>query len=145
MMMLNKNLTPVYTDAYISIAVDFSTSFLQSTWLTHPDAQQFMAGFQRVADLVKQNKIKYWLSDSRQLLYLDKASQNWMKNIMLPQSKDSVLLKYARIVSPETLNSFDTEDIFNYMDNHPEFFRPIQIGVFTSVYQALSWIEIETT
>jgi hypothetical protein len=143
-MMLNKNLTPVYTDEYITIAIDYSTSFLQSSWLVHPDAEQFMIGFQRVADWVKEKSIKYWLSDSRQMLYLDKASQNWMKKVMLPQSLESELVKYARVVSPETLNSFDTEDIFNHMDNHPENFRPIQIGIFTSVYQALSWIETET-
>lgn len=142
--MLNKNLTPVYNDEYISIAIDYSTLFLQSTWLVNPDTEQFMLGFQKVSDWVKKENIKYWLSDSRELLYLDKVSQNWMKRVMLPQSKESELLKYARVVSPETLNSFDTEDLFNYMDNNPAEFRPMQIGIFTSVYQALSWIETDT-
>lgn len=141
--MINKKVKSVYEDQFISIAIDYQGSFLQSTWLQHPNSEQFKAGFKRAFNWVQQNTFKLWLHDDRQLLYIDKICQNWIKNEILPQIKECKEFKFARVVTPATLNSFDTEDVFNSMDNHSKAFKGLQIGIFTTVYQALSWLETD--
>ncbi|WP_345163310.1 hypothetical protein [Nibribacter koreensis] len=129
-----------YKDEFIHIHLDPRLSLLQVEWCKHPQSSEFRAVFQKLAGVVLDTKVKYWLSDPRAIHYLELGDQNWLIKDMAPLLKQSSLLKFARLVTKESLEMMDIVQILGNLEKTLDLEIQTQFELFVNREDALEWL-----
>ena len=130
----------IFEDEFIQIDVDASLGLIQVVWLQHPDSPTFRRCFSLAADLALNRNCRYWLSDARQVHYLEFADQNWILNHMAPLLGNSCLNKFARVNSIEGLSLQDLDRVMKRLEDSPHVKSSLEIAVFLDVEESLDWL-----
>lgn len=130
----------VYQDEYVKVEVDEAARFIYVEWLLHPDSHNFRRIFQKLADITLQTRSAYWLSDARAIRYIEFADQNWLLSDIVPRLKESQLVKFARLSTPESLALLDVVRIYDMVVKLVGIDLKDKMEVFTDKEAALHWL-----
>lgn len=130
----------VYQDEYVKVEVDEAARFIYVEWLLHPDSHNFRRIFQKLADITLQTRSAYWLSDARAIRYIEFADQNWLLSDIAPRLKESQLVKFARLSTPESLALLDVVRIYDMVVKLVGIDLKDKMEVFTDKEAALHWL-----
>ena len=139
---MNKSLhlLNVYQDDYVKAEVDEAASFIYVEWFRHPDSQNFRRIFQKLTDITLETRSAYWLSDARAIRYIEFADQNWLLSEIVPKLKESQLVKFARLSTPESLALLDVVRIYDMVVKLVDVDLKDKMEVFTDKEAALEWL-----
>lgn len=130
----------VFEDEFIRIDHDAHLGLVMAVWLQHPDSETFRRGFSLASEVVLKHQCRYWLSDSRQVHYLEIADQNWILNHMAPILGNSSLNKFARINSIEGLSLQDLDRVMKLLEFSPHLKSELEIAVFLDMEESIEWL-----
>ncbi|WP_181307086.1 hypothetical protein [Rufibacter sp. XAAS-G3-1] len=139
-MHIDLQLQLVHQDDHIKVELDKRAKFIFVEWLKPPTTEQFRQSFELATTISSTNKCAYWLSDSRQIPYLDFADQNWVLRAMKPVLKTSSLMKFARISLKESIGLMDIHRIFNGFTTDESLHLSTKLESFTNKEAALDWL-----
>ncbi len=144
MMHLSTTHHQVYEDEALTIYLDLNLSLLRLVWKQQPSSTQYRDGYRQAIMLALEHKTSYWLTDSRQVMYLHQADQHWMYSKMRPLLKGGKLLRMAIVLQPETLIMTDQKPL---RDNPVASFpahkvkKLFHLDFFLDVESALIWLQ----
>ncbi|MGV3502627.1 MAG: hypothetical protein ACO1O1_02915 [Adhaeribacter sp.] len=130
----------VFEDEFLQIDLDAGLGLVKAVWLQHPDSDRYREGFSRAAEIVLQHNCRYWLSDSRQIHYLEIADQNWILHHMAPMMGNSCLSRFARVNSIEGLYLQDLDRVMQQLESSPHLKSDLEIAVFLDMEQSINWL-----
>ncbi|MCJ8164273.1 hypothetical protein MKJ04_05415 [Pontibacter sp. E15-1] len=132
---------PAPVSDYFQITSCEEGGLLHTRWLRSVNPDEYRTGVRLVKELVLENNIRAWLTDSRKLNSVPFAEQQWLKREIAPAVVMTKLEKIARVF---------TEDVFHYIAFEnltqviiEEHRKTLLIGQFTSVDAALAWLQME--
>jgi len=131
----------VYEDEVITIYLDLSLSLLRLVWKQQPSSMQYRQGYRRAIVLALEHKTRYWLTDSRRILYLYQADQHWMYAKMRPLLKGGKLQRMTIVLQPETLIMTDQGPIHDRSTASFRGKKLFYLDFFLDVESALSWLQ----
>jgi len=134
------HLQPVFQNEYFKAEVDKERQLIYVEWFRHPDSQALREGFRKLAEIVLDNKSKFWLSDAQAIHYLEFADQNWLLNEMAPVLKKSQLVKFARLTTQEGMLMMDVARIYTMVEKLTALGISTKLEMFTSKEAALEWL-----
>lgn len=130
----------IFEDEFIRLDLDDSLGLVLLVWLQHPDSETYRRGFSLAGEVVLKHQCRYWLSDSRQIHYLEMADQNWILNHMAPMLGNSSLNKFARINSIEGLYLQDLDRVMQQLESSPHLKTELEIAVFLDMEESIKWL-----
>ncbi|KAA5538964.1 hypothetical protein [Adhaeribacter rhizoryzae] len=134
------SIKPVFADEVLQISIDATLSLLRLTWQQHPNSTDYRRGYQQAIQLALDSNTKYWLTDSRQVLYLPISDQHWMYTQMFPLLERSQLLKFAIVMHPETFMTTDKAPMTNNVAQPLSLKKPLNMDLFLDHPSALAWL-----
>ncbi|MEJ8803850.1 hypothetical protein [Pontibacter sp. H249] len=129
-----------YQDDFLLAEIDKAFGFMRVTWYCHPNSQEFRRLFEILVNLVIKHKIKYWLSKSTAILYLEFSDQNWVLDHVIPPLRLSGLTKYARITTKECMTLMDVSRIISNLDQEKISGSKLTLEQFLTEEDALDWL-----
>jgi hypothetical protein len=129
-----------HQDEFIRVEVDEQCKYIYVEWLKAPDTENFRESFQLAGTISLAHKCEYWLSDARQIPYLDFANQNWVLRAMKPLLMISSLKKFARLSSKESIGLMDVHRIYNTISETEGNNLFVQLESFSNKEAALDWL-----
>ncbi|RDC58855.1 hypothetical protein [Adhaeribacter pallidiroseus] len=93
----------LYENEVLTIYLELDLSLLRLDWKQQPSSPEYRMGYHQAILLALEYRTLYWLTDSRQVLYLHQADQHWMYAKMRPLLKGGKLQRMAIVLQPETL------------------------------------------
>lgn len=140
-MIYSSTATEVFEDEVARIAIEADLSLLRLTWKVHPNSDQYRSGYRKAIFLALEFKLKYWLTDSRQVLYLHMADQHWMYAKMRPLLKGNKLAKLAIVLQPETLMMTDSKPMYETSTEPRSNAKKLyNMELFLDLDSAKSWL-----
>ncbi|RDC58807.1 hypothetical protein [Adhaeribacter pallidiroseus] len=133
----------VYEDEALIIYVDLPLSLLRLVWQQQPTSTQYRQGYRQGIMLALEHKTRFWLTDSRQVLYLHQADQHWMYAKMRPLLKGGKLQRMAIVLQPETLIMTDQQPLREKGINPFQEKRLFPLEFFLDVGSAFVWLQEE--
>lgn len=140
-MVYTSTLQIVYEDEALRIGIQPTFHLLQLTWQRHPTSEEYRHGYEQAMQTALDNKIMYWLTDSRKVAYLHMADQHWMYARMLPLLKSGQLLKFAVVLQPETFLMTDRKPVQHYLEEHAESGNALNLDFFLDLEAAQCWLQ----
>ena len=131
----------IFKDEVLTIVIDSTKSLLQLTWLQHPDSEQYRKGYRLAILIAFAHKVKYWLTDSRQVPYVLLADQYWMYTKMRPLLKGGKLHKVAIVLQPETLMMTDQKPTLENPERMAKSEKLFNLDFFLDIASALLWFQ----
>ncbi|AKQ45107.1 hypothetical protein TH63_04795 [Rufibacter radiotolerans] len=135
-MRIDLNPVLVYSDEYIKVEIDEHVGYLYLEWLQKPNKEAFRRLFHYTVNLALEKGCSYWLSDARQIPYLDFGDQNWILREMAPLFLSSSIKKYARLTTKQGVGMLDIHRISSNLPGDAE----AQLENFTNKDAALDWL-----
>lgn len=130
----------IYLDEYLNVKLDAQAKFIYTEWLQHPSSEAFRKSFEKATELTIEHGCHYWMSDSRNIHYLEFSDQNWMLGHILPLLPKSRLRKFARITTFECLSLMDTSRILSTLEELQGSVLKPQLQFFTTKEEAVNWL-----
>jgi hypothetical protein len=130
----------IFEDEFLRIDLDAGLGLVKAVWLQHPDSETYRKGFSRSAEVVLRHNCQYWLSDSRQIHYLEIADQNWIVSQIAPLMGNSCLNKFARVNSVEGLYLQDLDRVMQQLETSPHVKSELEVAVFLDMEQSINWL-----
>jgi hypothetical protein len=127
----------IFKDEVLQIGIEENVALLRLTWLQQPDSANYRRGYQQAIHLAQENNAKFWLTDSRQILYLPLADQHWMYAQMCPLLEAGTLSKFAIVMQPETFMTTDKAPISDKLSNNKKLYN---IDLFLELPSARAWL-----
>jgi len=138
--MTTTTISQVHEDEFHRIFIEHDFSLLRLTWKQHPDSEQYRNGYRRAIQAGIENKVQYWLTDSRKISYLHMADQHWMYSKMRPLLKGGKLKRMAIVLQPETLMMTDRYPLLNNPGKSPYTDKLFNLEFFLDMESAHSWL-----
>jgi hypothetical protein len=133
----------VFKDEVLKIEINTALPLLQLTWQQHPTSEQYRRGYRQAMYLALEYRIKWWLTDARQVTYLPLADQHWMYAKMRPWLKGGKLLKFAIVIQAETWLMTDLKPVYNYLESTAEPRKEFNLEFFLDLEAARFWLLAE--
>lgn len=131
----------VYEDEALTIYLDPPLSLLRLVWKQQPSSTEYRLGYRQAIMLALEHKPQYWLTDSRQVMYLHQADQHWMYSKMRPLLKGGKLRRMAIVLQPETLIMTDQGPIHDKTTTAFRGKKLFNLDFFLDVDSAMDWLQ----
>jgi len=97
---------------FLLISLEPELTILQLTWKQHPNSEQFKNGYRLGIELMLKHGVKYWLSDSIKINYVEAADQLWFSMKLRPLLKSGKLHKFANVMNLNNYLMTDTTLVY---------------------------------
>ncbi len=131
----------VHESQYVSRFIDEENQLVISTWLETTEnmtTREFKEEMQSLADLIKEKKIKFVLSITKELRFtIVPELQQWILDVIAPQFIEAKIEKQAIIIPQEFIAQLSMEqtidDVENINHHHQSKF-------FSEIEDAKNWL-----
>ena len=130
----------VFEDEVLQISIDSASSLLRLTWRQHPDSAHYRRGYEQAIQLALEYKTKYWLTDSRKVLYLPMPDQHWMYSQLFALLTSGQLSRFAIVMHPETFMTTDKAPISHNAEQQHKLEKPMNMDLCLDLPSALAWL-----
>ncbi|RDC58773.1 hypothetical protein [Adhaeribacter pallidiroseus] len=131
----------LYENEVLTIYLELDLSLLRLDWKQQPSSPEYRMGYHQAILLALEYRTLYWLTDSRQVLYLHQADQHWMYAKMRPLLKGGKLQRMAIVLQPETLIMTDQKPLHDNTGNPFPSKKLFHLDFFLDVDSALAWLQ----
>ncbi|AKD05171.1 hypothetical protein POKO110462_22250 [Pontibacter korlensis] len=126
---------------YLVVDVIHEENLLRTAWLRSVNSQEYREGLNVIRQLIREQHIRLWLSDSRQLAHVTFEDQRWILKEIIPLLVESSLRRVARVVNPDVFSYISFE---NMMSKAQESYSlEGYMEQFTSEETALGWLRMD--
>jgi hypothetical protein len=133
-------LTTLLENDLVIIEVSRANQYLSLVWLKHPDNSEFKSMVEQLPKLMEDYQVRFLISDSRKILYLDISSQNFLAQQVYPLLARDDKFTIAYVVSPASYDMMDIYRISDLMQKMPELQEKLETHIFLSQEDAQEWI-----
>ncbi|AKQ45200.1 hypothetical protein TH63_05445 [Rufibacter radiotolerans] len=133
-------LTTLLQNDIVIIEVSGANQYLSVVWLKHPDSNEFKSILRELPKLMDGKQIRFLISDSRKILYLDISSQNFLAQQFYPLLAREDTFTIAYVVSPASYDTMDIYRISDIMKETPGLRDRLETSIFLSQEDAQEWI-----
>jgi hypothetical protein len=122
------------------ININQEDSLVSLRWDSHTVLYDIKQSYQLAVDLAKRFGVRNWLSDARNVAYLNIETQNWLLRCIAPQLQQNNMHKLVRVVQDEPLAILTSFSVADKIAGCPELACKLNCEIFTDVDNALSWL-----
>lgn len=136
---INSKFERLVEDDLLEILVNHESSILLLTWKQHPNSEQFKEGYRAGIDLTFKHGLKFWLSDSRKVNYVEAADQLWLVMKLRPILKSGKLNKFACVMNFSNYSMTDTSLIYEDPEREIEE-NSVKFHILFDMESAFYWL-----
>jgi hypothetical protein len=127
-----------FEQPFLTIRHDEEQNILLTDWRGQVSSEQFRDGIRKIMDVIQQQNIRLWLSNSRNMNALSITDQRWTNEFFVEALVQSPLKKVARVISDEIMHQLVINNMIEHAaDNN---LVTIEINQFADSEAAIKWL-----
>ena len=128
---------------FLTIRHDEEQNILFAEWQGHVSSEEFREGMRKIMEVILDQHIPMWFSNSRNMNPLSLMDQRWTNQFFVSALVNSPLKKVARLLSDEIIHQL----VINNMIEHAVETNTltVEINQFTDYESAMKWLLTDVT